>query len=238
MCRHCAERALGPLLEAFPPGPSGWRICLIDHGAHVHIRVNFLQMLPDGSERIEHGEWVTVNSTWAVLAPLLPRGTLVHFHTNENKPKGCSDEVLDKIHCVTWGDCCTSEACSVCREHFYAKEEVSTLPCGHRFHKACVSKWLKQNATCPVCRFNITLESVSKIPEKAQEDQPTPLTAMSEESKEVVDTKEEVPGEDSRSTASSEIQIDPQKGEEEDVCKNPNNIIQTFVERVRNHFQI
>ena len=33
-------------------------------------------------------------------------------------------------------------------------EAVHTLPCGHSYHVQCVSRWLRKNATCAVCRDN------------------------------------------------------------------------------------
>eukprot|EP00438_Fugacium_kawagutii_P001883 Skav221265 [mRNA] locus=scaffold1935:29276:29719:- [translate_table: standard] len=40
--------------------------------------------------------------------------------------------------------------CAIC--HDEGGEEEAQLPCGHRFHKACVKKWLiTQHLRCPMC---------------------------------------------------------------------------------------
>ena len=44
------------------------------------------------------------------------------------------------------------ECCAVCYEPWAAGDEVRTLPCLHRLHTACIDPWLRQNATCPVCK--------------------------------------------------------------------------------------
>ena len=31
-------------------------------------------------------------------------------------------------------------------------KEISTLKCGHQFHKECISKWLEKKNKCPLCR--------------------------------------------------------------------------------------
>ncbi|XP_019100347.1 PREDICTED: E3 ubiquitin-protein ligase SDIR1-like isoform X2 [Camelina sativa] len=43
--------------------------------------------------------------------------------------------------------------CSVCLEQVTAGEIVRTLPCLHQFHAGCIDPWLRQQGTCPVCKF-------------------------------------------------------------------------------------
>ncbi|CAA7392743.1 unnamed protein product [Spirodela intermedia] len=43
--------------------------------------------------------------------------------------------------------------CSVCLEQVYAGELVRILPCLHQFHVACIDPWLRQQGTCPVCKY-------------------------------------------------------------------------------------
>lgn len=43
--------------------------------------------------------------------------------------------------------------CSVCLEQVDVGELVRTLPCLHQFHANCIDPWLRQQGTCPVCKF-------------------------------------------------------------------------------------
>jgi E3 ubiquitin-protein ligase RNF115/126 len=46
--------------------------------------------------------------------------------------------------------------CSVCMDTVTVGCEVANLPCGHWFHEHCVSMWLREHNTCPICRKGIT----------------------------------------------------------------------------------
>ncbi|KAJ0242890.1 putative RING zinc finger protein [Hirschfeldia incana] len=45
--------------------------------------------------------------------------------------------------------------CCICLSSYENGTELVTLPCNHHFHSTCIVKWLKMNATCPLCKFNI-----------------------------------------------------------------------------------
>eukprot|EP01080_Neovahlkampfia_damariscottae_P010971 gene10971-3678_t len=47
------------------------------------------------------------------------------------------------------------KSCPICLEEFVELDFLITVPCFHQFHKDCISKWLQQNATCPVCHHNV-----------------------------------------------------------------------------------
>jgi hypothetical protein len=32
---------------------------------------------------------------------------------------------------------------------------VITIPCFHQFHKVCISKWLQEKASCPICHSDV-----------------------------------------------------------------------------------
>lgn len=47
-----------------------------------------------------------------------------------------------------------SDECPICLD---AMIEKTYLPCGHCFHKSCVTQWITYDASCPVCRRSHTL---------------------------------------------------------------------------------
>lgn len=47
------------------------------------------------------------------------------------------------------------EKCAICLSEFEEGEDVKRLPCGHVFKAECVSRWLKVNKTCPMCKTSI-----------------------------------------------------------------------------------
>lgn len=49
--------------------------------------------------------------------------------------------------------------CCICLSAYEDGTELRELPCGHHFHCSCVDKWLRINATCPLCKYNIIMGS-------------------------------------------------------------------------------
>ncbi|XP_074273874.1 E3 ubiquitin-protein ligase At1g63170-like [Silene latifolia] len=45
--------------------------------------------------------------------------------------------------------------CCICLARYMEDDEMRELPCAHFFHAVCVDRWLKINATCPLCKFEI-----------------------------------------------------------------------------------
>ena len=45
--------------------------------------------------------------------------------------------------------------CCICLSSYEDGVELREIPCSHHFHSACINKWLRINATCPLCKYNI-----------------------------------------------------------------------------------
>ena len=52
--------------------------------------------------------------------------------------------------------------CVICLEVFDVGDSITTLPCVHLFHTDCIKSWLKSNNHCPICKFEITLNSIMR----------------------------------------------------------------------------
>ena len=68
-----------------------------------------------------------------------------------------------------------TDSCIICLEDFktneeikkiensgnkelFEKEEISVLECGHKFHRKCISDWLKKQQNCPTCRMKFDIK--------------------------------------------------------------------------------
>ncbi|MCH99352.1 E3 ubiquitin-protein ligase, partial [Trifolium medium] len=45
--------------------------------------------------------------------------------------------------------------CCICLAKYADNDELRELPCSHVFHVRCVDKWLKINASCPLCKSEV-----------------------------------------------------------------------------------
>lgn len=53
--------------------------------------------------------------------------------------------------------------CLICHEDIIRTGYGASIECGHVFHGKCVIKWLRFNETCPICRQEVSGNSVRPL---------------------------------------------------------------------------
>ncbi|KAJ9555681.1 hypothetical protein OSB04_010295 [Centaurea solstitialis] len=56
-------------------------------------------------------------------------------------------------------------SCCICLAKYANDDELRELPCSHFFHTDCVDKWLKINASCPLCKTEVGETILSSLTE-------------------------------------------------------------------------
>lgn len=62
--------------------------------------------------------------------------------------------------------------CCICLAKYADNDLLRELPCTHFFHIQCVDKWLKINASCPLCKFEIGGSNENSPSEDSNQQQP------------------------------------------------------------------
>ncbi|KAK9065525.1 hypothetical protein SSX86_014926 [Deinandra increscens subsp. villosa] len=80
-----------------------------------------------------------------------------HKQSNDKKTDfiACEGGVVaagtEKEHVISGEDA----VCCICLGKYVNNDELRELHCLHFFHKVCVDKWLKINASCPLCKSQV-----------------------------------------------------------------------------------
>ncbi|GMI88286.1 hypothetical protein like AT1G49850 [Hibiscus trionum] len=83
------------------------------------------------------------------------------LHETSKKPPGLTQEAVDCLPLEVFSsqevdlERKTSRDCSICLESFGEEDVLTRLPCGHRFHFACLGPWVRTCGDCPYCRRSI-----------------------------------------------------------------------------------
>ncbi|KAM9507530.1 E3 ubiquitin-protein ligase Praja-2 isoform 1-T1 [Guaruba guarouba] len=78
---------------------------------------------------------------------------LLGFEVDEAHPPAAK-EMIDSLPqiVITNGQDGQEQRCTICCCEYVENEIVTELPCHHLFHRPCVTLWLQESGTCPVCR--------------------------------------------------------------------------------------
>lgn len=72
-----------------------------------------------------------------------------------------SKVAIESMPIVVIGDdlVCSELHCAVCTELFEFGAEAREMPCKHLYHYDCILPWLSIRNSCPVCRYELPIES-------------------------------------------------------------------------------
>ncbi|XP_060207767.1 probable E3 ubiquitin-protein ligase RHC1A [Lycium barbarum] len=70
----------------------------------------------------------------------------------------CSIDSLPTVK-ISKKDVKSDSHCPVCKEKFSLGTQAKKLPCKHLYHSDCISPWLQQKSSCPVCRKELIPET-------------------------------------------------------------------------------
>ncbi|KAI8643862.1 hypothetical protein BD408DRAFT_139973 [Parasitella parasitica] len=71
-----------------------------------------------------------------------------------NTPASTVDAIVKslKISCLDPSDPAVHDECIICQEMYGSTNEIFHLPCQHKYHGVCITKWFTVNVSCPICR--------------------------------------------------------------------------------------
>ena len=74
-------------------------------------------------------------------------------------PKGLDKNILDNMEISKIKDVekldGDKKKCTICLENYINGDDSIALPCIHIFHATCIKTWLKNQNTCPICKYEI-----------------------------------------------------------------------------------
>lgn len=92
-----------------------------------------------------------------LLTKLLEEGAKLNKKRRGNSSTESSSSTLQSA-VLRFGH--SSIDCSICQDPFEVDQSVYKLPCRHVYHVDCVTSWLQQRNTCPLCRLELPKEEV------------------------------------------------------------------------------
>jgi hypothetical protein len=113
-----------------------------------------------------------------------PQQTVVIVISQEGQPQLGADDILNRLFMqqqpqtipasqafinslqqtpITPEAIAKQSQCTVCMEEFHVDDTATQLPCQHYFHQDCIKPWLRTQHTCPMCRYELPTDTVTRI---------------------------------------------------------------------------
>lgn len=99
-----------------------------------------------------------INPSNNLLTSLFPSfGDLLNTSLNSNSQAQTTHRIINQnTELVIFNEETESEVCAICQETIENNTIVRKIKtCNHKFHSACLDRWLEDHLTCPTCRQDI-----------------------------------------------------------------------------------
>ncbi|QHO06972.1 hypothetical protein HN873_047753 [Arachis hypogaea] len=101
--------------------------------------------------------WLQLNGYFggrSMRLPLRARPPQHHATMRESRPHGAfTMDCYQRDQLRAQEERNGSPSCAICLADFSDGDKIRFLPkCNHRFHVACIDKWLLSHSSCPTCR--------------------------------------------------------------------------------------
>lgn len=141
---------------------------IADAATSIHAGLEYEMMMGGGCRRggrrargsraggiLENFMFASPNNSGNDYDALMELGELI----GDAKQKGLSKNELQRLPTTVYkaDENNANTECHICMCDYENGDSLKILPCFHSYHDQCIDKWIKQNATCPVCRVQIKL---------------------------------------------------------------------------------
>jgi len=99
---------------------------------------------------------VSIPVLWCCLPNVI---RMMNFYMQ--RERGADQQLLNSIERVHFqsGMFPNDDAlCAICLSNYEQGDDLHAYPCRHHYHVACSEDWLRLNATCPSCRWDLKRE--------------------------------------------------------------------------------
>lgn len=138
-----------PLAASMPRPPSEWAAMPVMSAAEAAIAYMQSTDAQSRAVRAQMANWDE-----QVLSSFFATQTGSNTRAEGLPPAASS--VIEQLPHIAVGDRVSGSdgqhECTICTDKFCTGGFVTRLPCGHEFHRECVSAWLRRHCSCPVCR--------------------------------------------------------------------------------------
>ncbi|XP_064032468.1 E3 ubiquitin-protein ligase Praja-2 [Pogoniulus pusillus] len=132
-----------------------WSI-LDEFGDHLRLAIH--------SMGLQFHTFVPIEGHLQPMEAALEQLEALEFEAEQHHPPA-TEEIIDSLPEMVIMDDRNGQdqCCIICYDEYVEGEILKQLPCRHVFHRSCVTLWLQESGTCPVCRHVL----VPVLPEAA-----------------------------------------------------------------------